>query len=141
MRVAYHQSVSYLPYQTTLNIFCDIGFSFFCSTSACAFLNSSIRFNSSSASSNPICVYTFIVTDISECPIRNCSVLGFIPDFAIFEQFGHCISIPEIYCFLFLHAGHMHSTDFYVKSISKISVNYSFKIYSCYSVINSEALT
>lgn len=69
------------------NIFCDIGFSFFCSTSACAFLNSSIRFNSSSASSNPICVYTFIVTDISECPMRYCNVLGFIPDFAIFEQY------------------------------------------------------
>ena len=60
--------------------------SFFLSTSACAFLNSSIRFNSSSASSNPICVYTFIVTDISECPMRYCNVLGFIPDFAILEQ-------------------------------------------------------
>ena len=70
-----------------VNIFCDIGFSFFCSTSACAFLNSSIRFNSSSASSNPICVYTFIVTDISECPMRYCNVFGFIPDFAILEQY------------------------------------------------------
>ena len=56
-RSSLSQSVSYLPYQTTLNIFCDIGFSFFCSTSACAFLNSSIRFNSSSASSNYHCTF------------------------------------------------------------------------------------
>ena len=86
-RPSLSRSVIPFPYYTTFNIFCDIVFSFFCSTSACAFLNSSIRFNSSSASSNPICVYTFIVTDISECPMRYCSVLGFIPDFAIFEQY------------------------------------------------------
>ena len=81
------RSVIHLLYQITLNIFCDIGFSFFCSTSACAFLNSSIHFSSSSASANPICVYTFIVTDISGCPMRYYSVFGFIPDFAIFEQY------------------------------------------------------
>ena len=50
----------------TLNILCDAGFSFFFSISDCAFQNSSIRFNSSSASSNPMCVYTFMVTEISE---------------------------------------------------------------------------
>lgn len=82
------QSVTILLYlyYTTLNIFCDIGFSFFFSISACAFRNSSIRFSSSLASSNPIYVYTFIVTLMSECPMRYCSVFGFIPDFAIFEQ-------------------------------------------------------
>ena len=73
-RPSLSRSVIPLQYYTTLNIFCDICFSFFCSTSACAFLNSSILFNSSSASSNPICVYTFIVTDISECPMRYCNV-------------------------------------------------------------------
>ena len=46
-----------------------------------------ISYGSEPASSNPICVYTFIVTDISECPMRYCSVFGFIPDFAIFEQY------------------------------------------------------
>ena len=35
----------------------------------------------------PICMYTFIVTLISECPMRYCNVFGFIPDFAIFEQY------------------------------------------------------
>ena len=44
-------SVTLLVYQITLNIFCKIGFSFFYSTSTYAFLNSSIRFNSSSTSS------------------------------------------------------------------------------------------
>ena len=80
------QSVLYLLYQIALNIFCDIGFSFFFSISACAFLNSSIRFSSSSASSKPICVYTFIVNEISECPYDDYDELrktlaDYIPEF------------------------------------------------------------
>ena len=42
--------------------------------------------SSTLASSNPKCVYTFIVTAISECPIRYCSVLGLIPSLAILLQ-------------------------------------------------------
>ena len=48
--------------------------------------SSSIRIISSFASSSPRCVYTFIVTPISECPMRYCKVLGFIPDLAMLVQ-------------------------------------------------------
>ncbi len=71
---------------TTLNALCFTGFLL---TYACAFLNASIFLSSSVASSKPRCVYTFIVTPISECPIRYCSVFGFMPDLAILLQYYH----------------------------------------------------
>ena len=46
-----------------------------------------ILFISSFASINPRCVYTFNVTPISECPIKYWSAFGFIPAFAILEQY------------------------------------------------------
>ena len=49
------------------------------STSSLACSNSSSLIISSLASSMPRCVYVFIVTLMSEWPIRYCSVLGFIP--------------------------------------------------------------
>ena len=53
------------PNYTTLNIFCDTAFtSFFFSISACAFLNSSIRFSSSSASKTDMRVHIHSNTNI-----------------------------------------------------------------------------
>ena len=54
---------------------------------------------------SPTWVYTLSVTAISECPIKYCNVLGFMPDFAILEQYVclqtcgvilgiHCIDTP-----------------------------------------------
>ncbi len=53
-----------------------------------------ILFISSFASINPRCVYTFNVTPISECPIKYWSAFGFIPAFAILEQYVFDTSTP-----------------------------------------------
>ena len=76
------------PY-TTLNIFWLTSLilpSFF--ISSLGLVSSSILIISSLASSNPRCVYTFIVMLMSECPIRYCSVLGLIPALAILVQYA-----------------------------------------------------
>ena len=80
---------SLLYYQTTLNIFCFKGLSSISKIpiSFLAFSNPCIFWSSFSASSSPTWVYTLSVTAISECPIKYCSVLGFMPDFAILEQY------------------------------------------------------
>ena len=80
---------SLLYYHITLNIFCFKGLSSVSEIpiSFLAFSNPCIFRSPFSASSSPTWVYTLSVTAISECPIKYCSVLGFMPDFAIFEQY------------------------------------------------------
>ena len=63
------------------------GLSVFFSISLLALSISSKRCISTSASSRPRCVQVFIVMPISLWPIKYCSVLGFIPDFAILLQY------------------------------------------------------
>ena len=76
------------PYQTALKLLCVNGFfspaAF--ATSSFALFSSSKRTISFWASSKPRCVYVFMVTPISECPIRYCSVFGFMPARAILLQ-------------------------------------------------------
>ena len=80
---------SLLYYQTTLNMFCFKGLSSVSEIpiSFLAFSNPCIFWSYFSASSSPTWVYTLSVTAISECPIKYCGVLGFMPDFAILEQY------------------------------------------------------
>ena len=100
-------------FQIALNIsFCIGAVSFVFSISFLACSSSSSLIISSLASSMPRCVYVFIVTLMSEWPIRYCSVLGFIP--ALCNHFnkrlepcsfcnkaGHCLQQKslQIICF------------------------------------------
>ena len=97
-------------YHIALNSRCVTGFVLLLiSSSFRAFSNSSIRLSSSSASSSPKCVYVLSVTPMSLCPIRYYSVFGFMPDFAMFDQYvwrhicgvmlGSCMRYISLYRF------------------------------------------